>query len=272
MSDLKKRLENYRGGISAVDIGPPGTGKSTFCGSIAEIYDAKEILLLAPKPREINSWLYREKGITAHAEVFSDPKWRPSLDMYEADGFLKLERRLLELYDDERFEVIILDPYTDVVKLAAHDILKSEKAATPRDYYDSRSFYGDLKYKLENFTKTLVGLTSPAIACPKHVLVACHAQPAKEGEKQESGVSFEGDVMPMIEGGHRHDFASEFDVCVYSKIKHESKIVNSKMVKSSSYVIQVQADNKRHAKIALAPALTQSELPNSVVDLFDKIV
>jgi hypothetical protein len=219
-------MDDYRGGISVTIVGPAATGKSSFLGSIGEMYKPEEVLLLVPKPREMNSWLYREYGFSKSAEAYSDPKWRPSLEMYEADGFLKLERRLLELYEDEQYKVIILDPYTDVVRLASHDILKSDKAATPRESSDSRSFYGSLKHKLGNFTSTLVGLSSPVLPCPKHVLVAVHAQSAREEEKSGGvGVSFEGEVMPMIEGSHRHDFAAEFDIVCYSRIRHTMEMV-----------------------------------------------
>jgi len=268
MKEIRKKLEDRRGGISLAVVGAAGTGKSTLLGSIGEIYSPEEVLLLCPKPRELNSWLYAEFGFDKTAEPFADPKWRPSLEMFEADGFLKLERRLLELYDDSTYKVVILDPYTDVVKLAAHDLLKADRAATPRDSADSRGFYGSLKHKLGNFTATLVGLASPALACPKHVLVAVHAQPAKDDEKAGGvGVSFEGEVMPMIEGGHRHDFASEFDICVYTRIKHEAKVVKGKLQKEVQYMIQVGADAKRHAKIALTKRLEVNEVENNLPKL-----
>lgn len=273
MNELRTKLDSYRGGISTVVVGGAGTGKSTLLGSIGEIYSPDEVLLLAPKPREINSWLYREHNFSQTAEVFSDPRWRPSLDIFEATGFLNLERRLLELYEDKQYEVILLDPYTDVVKLAAHDLLKSDKAATPRDSSDSRGFYGSLKHKLGNFTSTLVGLSSPVLDCPKHVFVAVHAQPAKDGEKEGgAGVSFEGEVMPMIEGGHRHDFIGEFDIAVYTKIKHSTKIVNRKLVKTVEYLIQVDADAKRHAKLAICGRLDEGDLPNNLPALLEKVV
>ena len=270
---LRQRLDSYRGGISLAVVGAAGTGKSTLLGSIGELYSPEEVLLLAPKPREINSWKYRKHGFSENAEVFSDSKWRPSLELFEADGFLKLERRLLELYEDDTYKVVILDPYTDVVKLAAHDLLKRDKAATPRDSADSRGFYGSLKHKLGNFTSTLVGLSSPVLNCPKHVFVAVHAQPAKDDEKAGgAGVSFEGEVMPMIEGSHRHEFAAEFDIVVYTKIKHKTEIVERKPVKTVQYVIQVGADNKRHAKVSLTERLRVSEMENNLPKLLEMIV
>lgn len=272
MDELRSKLDAYRGGISLAVIGAAGTGKSSLLGSIGTIFDPEEILLLAPKPREINSWKYRDFGITETAEVFQDTRWRPSLDMYEADAFLKMERRLLELYEDTQYKVIILDPYTDVVSAASHDLLKVDKAATPRDSSDSRGFYGSLKHKLDNFTKTLVGLSSPALSCPKHVLVSVHAQPAKEGEKEGgAGVSFEGDVMPMIEGSHRHSFGSEFDILCYSRIKHSNKVVAGKMQRSSDYIVQVSADPKRHAKVAIAERMERGEFPNDLREMLTEV-
>jgi len=271
--NLRQILDTRRGGVSVACVGAAGTGKSSFLGSIGELYSKEEVLLLAPKPREINSWRYSQYEFNESAEVFQDFRWRPSLDMYEADAFLKMERRLLSLYEDEQFKVIILDPYTDVVKAAAHDLLKADKAATPKDSPDSRAFYGSLKHKLSNFTSTLVGLSSPALVVPKHVLVAVHAQPAKDDEKAGGGgVTFEGDVMPMIEGSHRHDFASEFDIVCYSKIKHSSKIEKGKLIKDVEYVVQIGADSKRHAKIAIAERLAEVEIENSLPKLLGLVL
>lgn len=267
---LRKILDERRSGLSVAVVGAPGTGKSSFLGAIGEVFSKDEVLLLCPKPREINSWRYDEYGFSEKAEVFHDPKWKPALSMFEASAFNALERRVLDLYDDEQHRVIILDPYTDVVKLASHDLLKVDKAGTPRESSDSRGYYGALKHRLGNFTNDLVNLTSPSLRVPKLVLVAVHAQPAKEDEKAGGvGVSFEGDVMPMIDGGHRHDFAGEFDVVCYSRIKHSMKLEGGKQVKSVNYVVQIGADAKRHAKVAIAPRLTETEVENSVTKLLE---
>lgn len=267
---LRKILDERRGGVAVAVVGAPGTGKSSFLGAIGEVFSKEEVLLLCPKPREINSWRYNEYGFDEKAEVFHDPKWKPALDKFEASAFRALEKRVLDLYDDEQYRVIIVDPYTDVVKLASHDLLKVDKAATPRDSSDSRGFYGALKHRLGNFTSDLVNLTSPSLVVPKLVLVAVHAQSAKEDEKSGSGgVKFEGDVMPMIEGGHRQDFAGEFDIVCFSRIKHSMALVNGKQEKQVKYIVQVGADSKRHAKIALAPRLKEAEVDNSVTSVLE---
>ena len=267
---LRNILDARRGGVAVAVVGSPGTGKSSFLGAIGEVFSKDEVLLLAPKPREINSWRYHQHGFDANAEVFQDPRWKPALGIYEASAFHNLERRVLELYDDKKIRCVIVDPYTDVVKLASHDLLKVDKAGTPRDSSDSRGFYGALKHRLGNFTSDLVNLASPALVVPKLVLVAVHAQSAKEDEKLGGGgVNFEGDVMPMIEGGHRYDFAGEFDLVCFSRIKHTNTLVKGKMEKGVSYVVQIGADSKRHAKVALSPRLADVEVENSVVKVLE---
>src|SRR5690606_36207103 len=116
-------------------------------------------------------------------------------------------------------DFIILDVYTDLVLLVAHELLKPEKAATPQDMADSQRFYGALRHKLEEFTLALTALQfAPR---PKHVIVSVHTQPAKEdtvrkGETKESadnrarGIEYEGTVLPMIEGGYRTKFTGDF--------------------------------------------------------------
>lgn len=269
-----KLFTGLAGGLSVADMGPPGTGKSTFGGSCGRLGPTK---LLATKPREANSWLYRETGITADAEIFHDPKWRPSNGMYEADGYKRFINRLWDLYDDKEFQFVVCDPFTDLVSLAAHEILKTENAATPRDMRDSQSFYGALRYKLEEATQALTALQFAPF--PKHIVVTVHTQAAKEdtqlsraqggGTKQSSdnraqGVEFEGMVLPMIEGGYRTKFAGEFDIVVFSDIRHTSRLKPGTATREQiqEYVIQVQPDEQRHAKQTIGAVFGHRDLPN----------
>lgn len=271
MPHLKPNPDNFTGlagGMSMAVMGPPGTGKSTLLGSCGVLGPAK---LLATKPREANSWLYRENGIIADAEVFMDAKWRPSLGMYEADAYVRLLKRLWELFDDKDYDFVLLDPFTDLVELAANELLKTEKAATPRDMRDSMGFYGALRYKLREVTQALTALQfAPK---PKHVLVSVHTQPAKDDQQRagqviesadnkSQGVEYEGTVLPMIEGGYRHKFAGEFDIVVFSDIEHKTEIVDRKSVKTSRYVVQVAPDADRHAKQTLGSVFADKTMPN----------
>ena len=264
---------NLRGGISMLLVGPPGTGKSWFYGTAPEA-GIESPLLLAPKPREANSFKYRENDVKA--EVFRDHGWAPAINKYGAGAFTRLYERVLSLYEDEEHDAVILDPYTDVVYLAAHELLAPEQAETPRDLRDSIGFYGALKYKLKGFTQSLVGLASPDLARPKHVFVTVHAQPTKEedikgkstAEAQAKGTEFLGEALPMIEGGYRREIAGEFDIVGFSSVKHGTERVGNKMERTVNYVIQLNADPERHAKAALVPRLAGAEIPNSMSELF----
>jgi hypothetical protein len=272
MAQLAPNEANFSGlagGLSMAVMGPPGTGKSTLLGSCGKLGPTK---LLATKPREANSWLYRETGISADAEVFFDAKWRPSLGMYEADAYVRLVQRLWALYDDDRWDFVLLDPFTDLVELAANELMKVEKAATPRDMRDSQGFYGSLRYKLREVTQALTALQfAPK---PKHVIVSVHTQPAKEdtvqrggivkesSDNRAQGVEYEGSVLPMIEGGYRHKFAGEFDIVVFSDIKHTKALVDRRQVESVEYVVQVSPDPDRHSKQTLAAVFSEKTLPN----------
>lgn len=252
--------------------GPPGTGKSTFGGSAAEF---GKVALLATKPREANSWLYRENKSSITSRIYHDPKWRPSLEMYEANAFIELAQSILRLYDDKEHQFVVLDPFTDVVSLIAHEMLKVEKVASPRDSRDSQGFYGGLKYRLKELTQMLTALCFAPH--PKHVIVTVHTMPPKDdvqlsqrqggGTKESSdnkaaGIEYEGAVLPMIEGGYRREFASEFDAMLFTEVQTRKVRDGAKMVDEVSYLLQVQPDNDRHAKSIFGNAFTEKYIPN----------
>ena len=259
----------FAGGVSLLVAGPAGTGKSTLLGSAAKLAPT---YLLATKPRELNSWAYTTNGVTrenGRAELFFDHLWRPTLGSYKADGFGRLLKRIWSLYEDPTVRIVLLDPITDVVSLAAHGLLALENATTPRDMRDSRGFYGSLKYRLKEFTQALTALQYAEV--PKHVLATVHTQPAKDDEPGQpdrvgKGIEFEGDVLPMIEGGYRREIASEFDAMLFSGVRYdwvETK-ANGKVsrVQKPIYFVQVQPNAERHSKVAIAPLLGGRELPN----------
>lgn len=271
-------------GYSFVLAGPPGTGKSEMAASIADVVGAEHTVALCPKPREANSQGYTKRGITA--EVFFDPKWRPSLEMYEATGYLRLIKRIWELYDDASVKAVILDPFTDCADLVSHELLKVDKAATPRDAADSQSYYGAFKAKLMEITKALTLLQFAST--PKHVIATVHTQPVREetttsrAERQATGattkahsdarargVVYEGNVLPAFDGSYKYYFAGEFDAQLFTDIVYENDKKTFKRV--PRYVAQVVPDQDRHAKIALVSGLDTSVVDNSFVELFNLI-
>lgn len=266
---------SIRGGLTGLFMGAPGTGKSWLLGTAAEVPSIERPLLLAPKPREINSFKYREQGLTENAEIFVDAGWAPVIDSYESGAFTEIYKRVLSLYDDDTYDCVLLDPFTDITYLAAHELLATEKAAFPRDLRDSIGFYGSLKYRLKDFTTALVNLAH-AGKRPKHVFVAVHVQMTKEedmkgsktAEGKAKGISFFGDVLPLIEGSYRQEIAGEFDIQGHTYVKHALERVGSKMERVAKYVVSVNADPEKHGKAAILPRLEQAEIPNSLPELF----
>jgi hypothetical protein len=276
------------GGICALIGGAPGTGKSHLLGSIVEVAGVEKAILLAPKPREVNSFKYVTNRAKIDREVFRDNKWAPAIGSFEAGAFTTLSKRILSLYDDITYDAVILDPFTDIAHFAAHELMALENKSTPRDLRDSMGFYGSLAYKLKDFTQSLTGLASPALKRPKHVLVAVHLQPTKEdqqlgksaggGTKESSdnraqGVEFFGDALPMIEGRYRREIAGEFDIMGFSSVKHELvdyvKPEGGKAKRQEArYVVQLNADPERHAKAAIVPRLDAKDVPNTMPDIF----
>lgn len=261
------------GGNSFLLMGSPGTGKSTAAASIINVPGVEKVLVLGTKPRELNSFAYASEKFTK--ELFMDAKWRPSLGMFEADAYIRLMHRLFALFDDDQFDAVILDAGTDAYELASHELLKTEKSATPRDMKDSMSYYGALGYKAKELTQAVTMLQfAPNRA--KHVIVTMHTQPAKEdsargnetADKAGKGVEFEGNVMAAIEGRHRRTIAGEFDAVLFTDIKNEKKLVAGKMQESTRYVLQVTPDNERHSKVCMAPLLKEKEIDNDLGVLF----
>ena len=278
---LRRFEAKFPGGLTLLDIGPPGTGKSQLLGSIGELVaDPNEVVLICPKPTEVNSALYMKYGFSKRAAVFQDRRWRPSVGMFEADGFKRMMEFIYGLQDREDVGVVILDPLTDAVDLVAHKNLKAEQASSPKDLRDPLSYYSAMRKDMKELVTALVGLASAADKRPKHVLVSVHAQPTKEedikgketGEGKAKGISFFGEALPMIEGGYRQDIASEFDVVGFSTIRHEMVRDGAKMTKQTRYVIQLAPDLERHAKVRLAPSLLGKELDNNVKAILEAVL
>jgi hypothetical protein len=247
-------LDSFEGkGVTGLFIGAPGTGKSELLGSIGEVVAADEVVLICPKPNEANSAGYQRHGFKA--EVFRDHRWRPEAQMFEADGYSRLMKRLYELYDDAQTRVVIFDPLTDAVTLLAHHILKAHQVASVGD------------------------LPSKDLPRPKHVFVTVHAQPAKEddikgnatAEKEAKGVTYYGDVMPSLEGSYRQEIAADFDIVGYTSINHTTSVVSGKMQKETKFLVQLAPDKDRHAKVRLVHGIDK-EMPNNLPAILRAII
>src|SRR5687768_15019616 len=72
--------------FSGVIAGPPGTGKSTVLGSMADELGRDRVLLLATLAREAESWKYQTDPPIPRI-IFQDNGWVPTLGKLEATAF-----------------------------------------------------------------------------------------------------------------------------------------------------------------------------------------
>jgi hypothetical protein len=243
--------ERFTGGVSTLVLGPPGTGKSKLLGSAAEHGKA---VLLALRANEPNSWAYTRDGLDISfdpaKDLFVDSQWQPDLDMYQASAAMRLIKRLYELQEDEEFDFVLIDPLTDLSVICANMILAKQKVGVISDLDDSRGAYGRLRDQQRRITKLITSLQYAKK--PKHVLVACHVQPAKEDERGNREVTFSGEVLAALDGSYREHIAGEFQLVLHTRIE---MVGDSYKDKEASYKVEVASNVKRHNKVALAPAL-----------------
>jgi len=241
--------------------GPPGTGKSTLCGSMAEFVGPKKTLLIATLPREIESWKYTQLEVP-HV-LIQDSDWKPDEKKFVADGFPEFLRTVRWLREeDEQYEAVILDSGTELAEQGWHAALAPHGVWTPADM-DGRSRwlpYETLTNLLDQGIKELLSLTKIA-KVPKHVMVTWHVQPPKddqvvEGTKKESadhaakGVEYEGDVLPMIRGQYRRKLGSQFPTVVYTDMQIKANLtIGGNKSTDILYKLQVRSDPERHTKL-----------------------
>lgn len=256
---------------SLVVLGPPNTGKSTLMSSIAEIVDPSRIALITLRPKEHSSFGYVKHGMDG--VVITDPHWKPDLGKFKAEGYLRLLKAIDQLYESEDYDAVILDPLTDAFELASHDILKSDKVATPKDLPGKGplAYYGAMRKKAHQIVSDLNMLT--VAPHPKWVLTAIHTQPAQDegidrnketSDSKAKGVRFEGGVLPMVEGSYRYDMAGDFAIKLYTHVEVKAR-------KEPRYVVQVRADLERFAGIGVSPTLPHEYLPNHLPTIFKAI-
>ena len=163
---------------SVLALGAPNTGKSTLLASIANIVGPENVALIALRPKEKNSFGYVQYG-TGEVHVITDRKWQPDLDQWQADGYRRLLALLQnQMYDHKTLRAVIMDPLTDVVELASHNLLADEKVPTPRDLPGknaSLAYYGSARKKMVNLIKAGTELT--VAPNPKFFLTAVHTKP-----------------------------------------------------------------------------------------------
>lgn len=247
---------------SGVIAGPPGTGKSTVLGSMADVLGRDKVLLLATLAREAESWKYQQDPPIPRI-IFADNGWVPTLGKLQATAFREFIDTLEYLHDvDDQYDGVIVDSGTELAELGWHLSMLPHGVATPAEMDGDKSRflpYESLDIHLSSAVSKLQALTKTAKR-PKHVLVSWHVQAPKddttEGKGSDKrvkasadnagrGVEYEGDVLPMVRGRFRRRVASQFDAMLYTDVQF--KLVQGQGL-TPRFMLQVRPNPERHSK------------------------
>lgn len=257
----KARDISPQSGQLMILAGPPGTGKSTFAGSVAQFVPPEEVLVIATLPREVDSLPYQKYNLDT--VVISDTEWRPSEGSLKATGYPTLMRLLRDLRSDTKYSAIILDNGTEAGEMAWHAALEplgvGDPTALPRGS-NRYTPYMSVREKMEQLVSDLSLLTGKTgfAKKPKLVIVPWHIQPPKdsadEGESADErgrGSEYEGEFLPMIRGSYRRRIGGQVSALVYTdlvQVPRDPKNALSAM--EQHYCLQLVSDAERHCKIA----------------------
>lgn len=265
MQIIKARKLSPKDGHLGMVAGPPGTGKSWFCGSIAEYCEPEEILVIATMPREAESYMYQKHDVDVC--VVYDHRWIPDRGKFEATGYNELLKIFEDLRTDTKYKAIIIDNGTEMGELAWHDAMAPHGVSSPAKIKGNNKWdpYVQITENIQQLLTGMMILTGKIItpdgdelptgvARPKFVWVPWHLQPPKEkpdgdesADEKAKGSEYMGEMLPMLKGGFRRKIAGFFSAVVYSGIVSVQTGEGMKM--EPNYVVQVIGDHEKHAKI-----------------------
>jgi hypothetical protein len=263
-------MEPGRSSIHVV-AGPPGIGKSWFCGTVGEVIDPSEVLLIATIAREVRSVKYQQYNYDT--VICEDDQWEPHNGLYVSSGYSELLKIVKDLRKDKKYGAVILDSGTE----AGHFALEPWKVGDPSEMKsEGNRFqpYTQLDSAMDELVRGCSKLAGhPAagkvsVARPKFVLITWHIQPPKEtigdaetADQKGEGVEYEGSVLPMVRGRFRRRIMGLVDSFVYADRVAETHPKTQKtMIK---HKIQIRSTNERHCKFPGIPPEKVTYIDNS---------
>lgn len=276
---------------SVLIAGPPGTGKSTFAGSAAELPEQQPVLLVALLGREVESWKYQANNVDY--VLINDPDWSPSLgtikkikdaagktrSVYEGDGtlltkgFQDFVQLCLSLREDDHYRTIIVDPGTELAEMCWRYSLSPHNVPTPALLAEGSRYlpYETLDIHMTDAILKITSLSLPSVAKkPKDVIITWHVRKMAEEEiiegvgKRESAdkraedAEYEGKILPQIRGQFRRKLMGYVSSYIYTFTKPKLEGITTK---GTEYLLQVQTDPERHVKL-VGPPPPMKHIPN----------
>jgi hypothetical protein len=282
MADADRPFYGLERGRLVIVLGPPGTGKSSLLGSVADVIDPMRVELLCTKANEANSFLYRKHGLSARAEIFTDPNWDPDLGVKEATGFNELRKHIRELRGVPDIDAVLIDSGTDAIRLLENRTLASLDMASIGDLRGkgakdaSFGFYDQLLDRGQKFMEGLIELTLPPH--PKFVLMTWHSRAASESDEETKGIDHEGSVLPMMRGQYRKKLMGDADAVLFTDIRRRLEpaqlakpALNGQPAQPAipakqvvEYVVRVTPSASEHAKVRSISSVGAPEfIPNT---------
>ncbi len=247
-------------GSLTILAGPPGTGKSWVCGTMAEYLSPDEVLVIATLPREVNSHQYQTNNLDTI--VVTDEEWDPSAGKagLKATGYNQLLSVLRELREDTQYKGIVLDNGTEAAELAWHAALEPLGVFDPAELKGNKfTPYTSVREKMEQLMRSLSLLTGKTGLAkqPKLIAVPWHVQPPKDtiddsdsADKKGKGAEYEGDYLPMVRGSFRRRVSALVDNFLYSDIVQVRAAGKAMSLPEPNYCVQIVSDKERHVKHA----------------------
>jgi hypothetical protein len=238
--------------------------------------------------KEINAYAYTRWGKRAQVDLYADVRWSPSLgkEGFRADGYNKMLKMADELYDDNEYGAVIVDPGTRIGAISGHELLKAAGVATPGELGEGGSlgFYGDQKKKQPELMDMIFGLSSSAAKFPKYVIIPWHMEPVREtaprskkegggmkehADKKYKGITYEGGAVPVIDGAYKYFIGGSFGVKIWCE--KESNYDKGLKRDVMQYYFRLVTDGDRECKVSVGKEPEVERISNSFAELLKAI-